>query len=211
MSKRSERARVSDHPALSTSSPCRRTTLVGLDGLSDLRRTARSLLSRAGVSSEHAERVLGHAIGGVEGTYNRHPYVEEKAAALKALATLVERVQLPVVGAGGHGAVERRLAVGEAVEGRVAAPATPKTDAGTRTVPLAPELIAALKAWKLKCPKAGEPGALVFPGTGGQVLHHSNMRRTLERVMRDAHVVDQDGSAGAPSDNPTFLAQLTFL
>ncbi len=36
----------------------------------DLRRTARSLMSRAGVSSEHAERVLGHVIGGVEGVYN---------------------------------------------------------------------------------------------------------------------------------------------
>jgi integrase len=71
----------------------------------------------------------------------------------------------------------------------------PKTDAGTRTVPLAPELIAALKAWKLKCPKAGEAGGSVFPGAGGQVLHHSNMRRTLERVMLEAHVVDQDGKA----------------
>ena len=38
----------------------------------DLRRTARSLMSRAGVSSEHAERVMGHAIGGVEGIYDRH-------------------------------------------------------------------------------------------------------------------------------------------
>jgi integrase len=38
----------------------------------DLRRTARSLMSRAGVPSEHAERVLGHVIGGVEGVYNRH-------------------------------------------------------------------------------------------------------------------------------------------
>jgi integrase len=71
----------------------------------------------------------------------------------------------------------------------------PKTDAGTRTVPLAPELIAALKEWKLKCPKAGEAGALVFGGAGGGVLHHSNMRRALDRLMRDAHVVDQDGKA----------------
>jgi integrase len=70
----------------------------------------------------------------------------------------------------------------------------PKTDAGTRTVPLAPELVAALKAWKLKCPKAGELG-LVFPGAGGQVLHHSNMRRALDRLMLDAHVVDQSGKA----------------
>src|SRR5262245_32827522 len=35
--------------------------------LHDLRRTARSLMSRAGVSSEHAERVMGHSIEGVEG------------------------------------------------------------------------------------------------------------------------------------------------
>src|ERR1700730_5823910 len=39
----------------------------------DLRRTARSLLSRAGVSSEVAERVLGHVIPGIEAVYNRHP------------------------------------------------------------------------------------------------------------------------------------------
>jgi integrase len=70
----------------------------------------------------------------------------------------------------------------------------PKSAKGTRTVPLAPELVAALKAWKLKCPKGGNLG-LVFPGAGGQVLHHSNMRRTLDRLMRDAHVVDQDGKA----------------
>jgi integrase len=40
--------------------------------LHDLRRTARSLLSRCGVPREHAERILGHVVGGVEGTYDRH-------------------------------------------------------------------------------------------------------------------------------------------
>ena len=63
--------------------------------LHDLRRTARSLMSRAGVSSEHAERVLGHAIGGVEGIYNRHAYDAEKADALRKLAGLVERIVDP--------------------------------------------------------------------------------------------------------------------
>jgi integrase len=63
--------------------------------LHDLRRTARSLMARAGVSSEHAERVLGHAIDGVEGTYNRHAYHAEKADALRKLATLVERIVDP--------------------------------------------------------------------------------------------------------------------
>ena len=60
--------------------------------LHDLRRTSRSLMSRAGVLSEHAERVMGHAVGGVEGVYDRHAYVDEKAAALRRLAALIERI-----------------------------------------------------------------------------------------------------------------------
>src|SRR5262249_57002041 len=52
----------------------------------DLRRTARSLLSRAGVGSDHAERCLGHVIPGVRGVYDRHEYFDEKARAFEALA-----------------------------------------------------------------------------------------------------------------------------
>jgi integrase len=61
----------------------------------DLRRTARSLMSRAGVSSEHAERVMGHAIAGVEGVYDHHSYKSEKAAALARLATLIDGIVHP--------------------------------------------------------------------------------------------------------------------
>lgn len=50
------------------------------------------MLSRAGVSSEHAERVLGHTIAGVEGVYDRHAYSDEKADALKQLAALIEEI-----------------------------------------------------------------------------------------------------------------------
>jgi integrase len=60
--------------------------------LHDLRRTARSLMSRAGVRPDISERVLGHAIPGVEGVYDRHHYNEEKAEALKQLAHLVETI-----------------------------------------------------------------------------------------------------------------------
>jgi integrase len=60
--------------------------------LHDLRRTARSLMSRAGVPSDHAERCLGHVIGGVRGVYDRHEYHCEKAQAFEALAALVERI-----------------------------------------------------------------------------------------------------------------------
>ncbi|MFI5022495.1 MAG: tyrosine-type recombinase/integrase [Alphaproteobacteria bacterium] len=60
--------------------------------LHDLRRTARSLMSRAGVPSDIAERVLGHAIPGVRGIYDRHSYEAEKRDALERLANLVNRI-----------------------------------------------------------------------------------------------------------------------
>jgi integrase len=61
----------------------------------DLRRTARSLMSRAGVMPHIAERVLGHAINGVEGIYDRHSYAQEKAHALKALASVIDSILAP--------------------------------------------------------------------------------------------------------------------
>jgi integrase len=60
--------------------------------LHDMRRSARSLMSRAGVPSEHAERVLGHVIPGIEQIYDRHEYFEEKAIALEKLAALIEDI-----------------------------------------------------------------------------------------------------------------------
>jgi integrase len=60
--------------------------------LHDLRRTARSLMSRAGVRPDVAERVMGHVIGGVEGINDRHSYLGEKADALARLAALIERI-----------------------------------------------------------------------------------------------------------------------
>jgi integrase len=61
----------------------------------DLRRTARSLMARAGVSSQHAEHTLGHAVAGVEGVYDRHSYTSEKGHALLELQALIERVISP--------------------------------------------------------------------------------------------------------------------
>ena len=66
--------------------------------LHDLRRSARSLLSRAGVRPDIGERVLGHAVAGVEGVYDRHHYHDEKADALRRLAALVERIVTPPPG-----------------------------------------------------------------------------------------------------------------
>jgi integrase len=66
----------------------------GVNGwvIHDLRRTARSLMSRAGVAPDHAERCLGHVIGGVRGTYDRHEYHREKQRAYELLAGLIDRI-----------------------------------------------------------------------------------------------------------------------
>jgi integrase len=61
----------------------------------DLRRTARSLMSRAGVTPDIAERCLAHKIGGIRGTYDRYAYYEEKRHAFAALAALVDRIVNP--------------------------------------------------------------------------------------------------------------------
>jgi integrase len=61
----------------------------------DLRRTARSLMSRAGVPTDHAERCLGHVIGGVRGTYDRHEYYEEKRRAFEMLAQQIDLILNP--------------------------------------------------------------------------------------------------------------------
>jgi integrase len=60
--------------------------------LHDLRRTARTLLSRAGVSPDHAERCLGHVIAGIRGTYDRFEFEAEKREAFEKLAALIQRI-----------------------------------------------------------------------------------------------------------------------
>jgi len=61
----------------------------------DLRRTARTLLSRAGISADISERALGHAIIGIRSTYDRHEYEAEKRHAFEALAAQIERIVHP--------------------------------------------------------------------------------------------------------------------
>lgn len=62
----------------------------------DLRRTARSLMSRCKVPPHIAELVLGHKIRGVEGNYDVDTeYFAERADALKRLESRVERIVSP--------------------------------------------------------------------------------------------------------------------
>jgi integrase len=80
-----------------TASKAELDTLSGVTGwrIHDLRRTARSLMSRAGVDADIAERCLGHVIGGVRGVYDRHSFLEEKRDAFEKLAALIEGVVNP--------------------------------------------------------------------------------------------------------------------
>jgi integrase len=60
--------------------------------LHDLRRTAKTLMQRAGVRPDISERVLAHSIRGVEGIYDRYGYLPEKLDALTKLNAIVERI-----------------------------------------------------------------------------------------------------------------------
>jgi integrase len=62
----------------------------------DLRRTARTRMSKCGVRPHVAERVLGHALPGLERVYDHYEYLDEKRVALASLATMLERIIRPV-------------------------------------------------------------------------------------------------------------------
>jgi integrase len=59
--------------------------------LHDLRRTARSIMSRY-ATPDIAERVIGHIIPGVRGVYDLYEYADEKRAALGKLADHVHGI-----------------------------------------------------------------------------------------------------------------------
>jgi integrase len=63
--------------------------------LHDLRRTARTLMARAKIDSDVAERVLGHALPGIRGVYDCFEYIDEKRDALLRLSALVQSIVSP--------------------------------------------------------------------------------------------------------------------
>jgi integrase len=63
--------------------------------LHDLRRTARTLLSRAGVAPDVAEMYLGHVLPIIRRTYDRHAYENELRHAAEQLAAQIERIVDP--------------------------------------------------------------------------------------------------------------------
>jgi hypothetical protein len=47
------------------------------------------------VNADHAERCLGHTIGGVRGVYDRHEYRDEKTRAFEFLAQQIAAIVDP--------------------------------------------------------------------------------------------------------------------
>lgn len=77
---------------------------------------------------------------------------------------------------------------------------SPKSKAGYRSLPLAPAVVAELRAWKLRCPK-GQLG-LAFPNRQGGVIHHSNLlRRQFWPLQIKAGVCDP-GTRGVGAPKP---------
>lgn len=73
----------------------------------------------------------------------------------------------------------------------------PKSAAGTRTIPIGPMVVNALREWKLRCPK-GELG-LVFPNGAGKFENHSNLvQRILGPTQVAAGVVNKSGKPRYP-------------
>jgi len=67
----------------------------------------------------------------------------------------------------------------------------PKSASSTRSVPIPPETVAALKVWRLACPK-GELD-LVFPTRTGRIMFHRSLLDSLAPVMAAAGVVNKQG------------------
>ena len=63
--------------------------------LHDLRRSSRTLLSRAEITADIAEMCLGHTLGTLRRTYDKFEYVAEKRHAFEALAAQISHIVRP--------------------------------------------------------------------------------------------------------------------
>lgn len=85
----------------------------------------------------------------------------------------------------------------------------PKSDAGKRTVPIPPELVAELKRWKLRSPHSKQD--LAFPSSTGTPQRHNNMLRRMffPLQVRAGLSKPQLDRAGKPKVNDEGEPQLT--
>ncbi|RTM13907.1 MAG: DUF4102 domain-containing protein [Bradyrhizobiaceae bacterium] len=64
--------------------------------LHDLRRTGRTLCSRAGADPDHTEMAYGHAVQGIRAVYDVHSYRDEKLRVMELLAAQIDRIVNPI-------------------------------------------------------------------------------------------------------------------
>jgi integrase len=69
----------------------------------------------------------------------------------------------------------------------------PKSDSSARAVPLPPDVVTALREWKLPCPKGEHDLDLVFPTSDGAIDNQYGVAWIVKRVMKAAGVVDKAG------------------
>ncbi len=88
---RQDRRARTPHMALSTLNAALKNLPHGIDHFTvhDLRRTARTHLAALGVRQEVAEKCIGHKFKGVVGTYDAHPYFEERREVLQTWTTIL--------------------------------------------------------------------------------------------------------------------------
>jgi integrase len=68
--------------------------------LHDLRRTAQTRMRKLGIDREIVNRVLNHAMGPIDETYDQHEYLKEKRGALQRWADELDRIVAPAAPAG---------------------------------------------------------------------------------------------------------------
>jgi integrase len=86
-------------------------------------------------------------------------------------------------------------------------PKPPKTDAGTRTVPILPALRRRLVAWKLRSPKAKPTDPVVATGDGGPVQER-NLRRALDDAKETAGLGETEERLSWHSLRHSFASML---
>ncbi len=91
---------------------------------------------------------------------------------------------------------------------------SPKSEAGHRTIPMAPPVLNALREWKLACPRVGAsestPGRLwlVFPNGAGKPQRHSNIiNRGFDPIQVKAGVTVPSPTATGDESRPLLSAK----
>jgi integrase len=97
---------------------------------------------------------------------------------------------------------------------------SPKSAADYRTVPVPPQVLDALRRWRMECPPGPNGKVLVFPNTRGKIESHANiiergliptvLRAGVADVIKDADgkvVLDDDGK---PQMRPRYTGMHVF-